>query len=182
MILNLLTNYLAIYLKSNPFIIVYQMGKVGSNSVVESIRKAGNYAVFHIHRLNPDNIAKSEKGNIIQSLSLLNERMAVLLYNRITAGERKVKIISIVREPIDRNCSAFFQNFKIFTGLDYKNSNFREKELQEIFLSRYSHQVPLQWFDVEMKAVTGIDVSFFEPTDRDSNFPQRPVGSAVKSL
>ena len=37
-------------------IIVYQMGKVGSSSIRDSLKSSGVHPVFHVHRMNPRNI------------------------------------------------------------------------------------------------------------------------------
>ena len=52
----------------------------------------------------------------------LNERLGILLYKSVCRKKRKAKFITIVREPVSRNFSAFFQNFKRFTGSDFKES------------------------------------------------------------
>lgn len=39
-------------------VIVYQMGKVGSRSITDSLKSCDVHPVFHIHRMNPENIKR----------------------------------------------------------------------------------------------------------------------------
>ena len=71
---------------------------------------------------------------------------------------RRAKFITLVREPISRSVSTFFQNFSRFTDVEYEDANFTIGELITIFLERGGHSVPLAWFDVELKQVLRIDV------------------------
>ena len=70
-------------------------------------------------------------------------------------SDEPIKIISLVREPIERNFSAFFQNLENFCD---PNDKAATEGLISRFISDYNHKVPLEWFDVEMKTTTGIDV------------------------
>jgi len=139
-------------------IIVYQMGKVGSSSVVESLQRAGMRLVFHVHRMNPHNIQEVREEFLRDNQSPLNEVLGETLYRKVIERGRKAKFITLVREPIGRNISAFFENFSRFTDIDYEKSNHGTEELIDIFINRYNHEVPLTWFDVEMRKTLGIDV------------------------
>lgn len=145
-------------LTSHTPIVVYQMGKVGSSSVTESLKLAGVNLVFHVHRMNPDNIQMVRKEYLDNNQRPLNEKVGERLYRRIVEKRRKAKFITLVREPISRNISAFFQNFMRFTGAEYGDADYTIEELVDIFIGDYKHSVPLTWFDVEMKQTLEIDV------------------------
>jgi hypothetical protein len=86
---------------------------------------------------------------------------------------QKWKIISLTRDPIARNLSAFFENLefkqmseqsKYRVKSDYYNidpiiltGNDLEK-LSILFFDRFKHDSPLDFFDRELKSVFGIDV------------------------
>jgi len=74
----------------------------------------------------------------------------------------KSKVITLVRDPIATNLSGFFHNFLWWPQeLQDKSRNKRDDYLQEPeqrFLQVYPHDVPLTWFDMEMKPLFGIDV------------------------
>lgn len=135
-------------------VLVYQMGKVGSSSVYHSLLKQYAGVVFHIHSFSPDDE---------------NPRLR-RLFRRAISGKRPLYVISLTREPIGRNVSAFFENFKRDTGVDYANANFTLGELRTNFLSNYPHDIPLKWFDKNILANFGIDV-FASP------FPERGIST-----
>lgn len=140
---------------SSP-IIVYQMGKVGSTSIVNSLKKYGLTA-YHVHRINPQNIESVRLEHLRKGKSPPDETLGLRLHKYIKQG-KKLKIITLVREPIGRNISAFFQNFEVFAGIKYTNSKFSAEELADKFIAEYNHSVPLTWFDVEIRETLGIDI------------------------
>jgi len=106
-------DYWTFYAKQDPLIIVYQMGKVGSRSVFESLKESGVKPIFHVHRMIPSNIERVKNGYRKRNVTPLNERIGPILYNKILKSKRKAKIITLIREPLGRNISAFFQNLQI---------------------------------------------------------------------
>jgi len=86
---------------------------------------------------------------------------------------RKWKIISLMREPISRNISTFFENLQVdiikeneayqiaseyygFGPLTVKMDNLNE--LVDIYFKCFRHDTPLTFFDVEFKGVLKFDV------------------------
>lgn len=123
-------------------IFVFQMGKVGSVSIYNSLSKLYPGVVLHAH-----------------SFSTNDKRWEIRrLYHWTISENRPLIIISFTREPIGRNVSAFFQNFERETGVPYDRANFSPEELKAIFLSHYPHETPLLWFDKQIKVNLGIDV------------------------
>ena len=118
---------------------VFQMGKVASSSVFDSLTRQYPGPVGHAHRIEEDNW------------------MSMLLYDWAKAGNT-LKIISPVREPIGRNISGFFQQFEDHTGVSVRDSRFSQAELDLLFLNKLDHDEPLTWFDTVMKPNFGIDV------------------------
>ena len=140
-------------------VLVYQMGKVGSSSVYNSLRPCTGFDVFHVHRMNPDNIDRVGQEHAIAGVPTpAGDKLGPRLYKMVKAGRRPVKVITCVREPIARNVSAFFQNFERFTGRDHRETPEADKRLTDRFLREYRHDVPLTWFDDEPKATLGVDV------------------------
>jgi len=124
-------------------ILIYQMGKVGSSSIYWPLKKVYPGAVIHIHNFRSDHPAEEVR----------------ILYKYLKENPAaEVKIISLVRDPIARNISAFFQNFKRFVGCraeDYKGSTL---ELQNTFIDTYQHRIPHEWFDNRLLRDFNIDV------------------------
>ncbi len=147
-------------------ILVWQMGKVGSSSILTSLKHAvGQSPLFHIHLLSDTMLKKGElyKKSKIQGnrAYLRNVCMRKILISSMKAGQ-KWKIISLVREPVGRNLSSFFQNLDLFySDKVLQNTNFSNlsvDNLIETFLNKFDHNRPLEWFDEEIKELLGLDV------------------------
>jgi len=110
-------------------IYIYQMGKVGSSSIRHSLKGALEIPVYQVHYFKKNQVY-----------------------------DKNCKIISLVREPIERNFSGFFQNFERVVGIPFAQSNYSVQELLDVYLEKYIHDVPLTWYDTEFNKVTGIDV------------------------
>ncbi|MCH5374765.1 MAG: putative capsular polysaccharide synthesis family protein [Planctomycetes bacterium] len=76
----------------------------------------------------------------------------------IVNQNQPLKVISLTREPIGCNISSFFQNFEYFTGMQFRKANNSIAELKQIFLEKYWHEVPMEWFDENLLKNFGIDV------------------------
>lgn len=127
-------------LKKNTPVIVYQMGKVASSSIYSSLLKHYNGAVLHTHHFEPKTL-------------LVNLFMENYAYKN-----EPIKLISLIREPISRNVSAFFQNFKKETGFEFHNHPYSLTELRDVFLEKSYHDYPLNWFDENILSKFNIDV------------------------
>jgi hypothetical protein len=77
-------------------VVVFQMGKVGSRSVYESLSRQYAGAVVHTHLFQADH----------------PDRGVRRLHRWALAETRPLNIISLTREPVGRNVSAFFQCFQ----------------------------------------------------------------------
>lgn len=158
--------------RSEEILIVHQMGKVGSSSVVNALEQHFGKNIFHTHFLNPERLSNhvlknQSKGlpieNHVKIGQMINKKLPDLL------SKKKWKVITLVREPIARNISAYFQNLNrvhIKNCLKhYQNNKIELQEIIEHFFQNYPHDLPLEWLDHEIKAVFGIDVyqSNFDP-------------------
>lgn len=147
------------------------MGKVGSSTILKSL-KALNLSkpIFYVHHLTYDLIDKVEKNYINSNKPIPMHIMgSKFLLNGLNKGIdiKKLKIVTLVREPVARNISAFFQNVDLsFSDFNCQDVDPVEIEaLIENFLQIYPHETPLAWFDTQIKSVFGIDVFA-------SNFPK----------
>jgi hypothetical protein len=131
----------SIKIQFNAPVMIYQMGKVGSSSIYQSLSKQYNGPVLHNH------VFSSTKKGLIKRFWNYNIKTKKPLY-----------VISVVREPIGRNVSCFFQNLKKYTGYSPKELNISTESLIEIFLSDLPHELPLKWFDDNIKKNFDIDV------------------------
>lgn len=163
-------------------ILVYQMGKVGSRTVENSIRKViGNRKaeIIHIHEIGGDYrkkyrsnyffYAKSSKERIRLYLGYIVRKVYKHRFLSLVYKAKRVKIISLVREPIGRNVSALFQAYEFMNEGRQKNTEFDLNMLSKLFYEKVDHSAPEKWFDYEMKPNFGIDV-YTEPFDFDNGY------------
>ncbi len=166
--------------ESGP-VLLLQMGKVGSKSV-----KAGLEAldlprpIYHSHFLSKTRTSETE---IRRREFFRTQRHAYLMrpwlnqFVRRTFDERDDgrvwKIITLTREPIARNISAFFENLDVNardTEGEFEISSHYYRiepmivtvhdvdKLAKLFFERATHDSPVKFFDREIKEIFDIDV------------------------
>lgn len=131
-------------------ILIYQMGWCGSMSIFQAIKSSGYEPVYHMHTLNLDHPNLSWRDRKISKDFL---------------GKRKVKIITMVRDPIKRNISHFWYCLPAYGGRP-ENSI---ENLTELFLKKEKHITPLIWFIEELRYMTGINVYSY-PWNEEQNY------------
>lgn len=187
------STYFGVRFSRKPPILVYQMGKVASSSVRNSLLLHGVGPVLHLHSFHPLRERRVEEIEIEEDLrqsvseeiaharkvfdeASLRRRLNLLfresVYNRrihelCIGRDRAVKIVTLVRDPVSTNLSMFFERFGDYAGVSYDPGAFSAEEIVDFFVERYGHSRPLTWFDVEMKTSLGLDVYRWPfPTDR----------------
>jgi hypothetical protein len=146
-------------------IVVYQMGKVGSQSVYHSLRASSlKVPIYHIHLLNHlDEIEESLRRAFRNpQLSLDAVEQGRALRAEIERDpELPWNLISLARDPVSRNISRMFQ------GLDEIDPEIRSRheqdrvtvdELVDLLTNRWERNSDSQWFDTQLKDVFGLDV------------------------
>jgi hypothetical protein len=157
-------------------IVVYQMGKVGSQSVYHSLCALGlGVKVYHIHLLNHlDEIERSlRKAFKNPNMSIDAVEQGRALRTEIERDpDRPWYLISLVRDPVARNISRFFQ------GLDEMDPGIRDKcaagqvdvdQLADMLVTRWETHSDSQWFDTQVKEDFGIDV-YARPFNTEQGF------------
>jgi hypothetical protein len=165
--------------RAKEMILVYQMGKVGSSTVVKSLKSLGiTGPVFNVHSFTEGNLNRAEQIYKIQfhrhpySPRTLwdSQKIRKQLLDR-NKGKRW-KIVTLVRDPIARSLSLFFgpDNMIIekFNGQYKIKSNTYSYEiiirpedtkiLLDLFLTKVDHNRPTAWFDNELRRFSGIDI------------------------
>jgi len=137
------------------------MGKVGSSAVVEAIARTGR-PVFHIHRMEAGHLQRMRDER--QALGWHNppipshDRLGLMLREKVIARGRRAKIVTLVRDPIARNLSSYFEHLDAIWQTPDAHQAIPLDRLITGFFERYPHHDPLTWFDEEMKPVLGIDL------------------------
>ena len=162
--------------------LVHQMGKVGSSGLYTSLLKTfPSSLILHTHALNEQAFYKMLYRRLINSgisSRLLIEQhylITLLLIHELKHKSDKTwNLITLVRDPIARNISAFFENLDLNLFFpSYLRANRIERDEVDFaisnFLSKYPHNLPLNWFDLHIKDVFGIDI-FSEPFDKAKGY------------
>lgn len=186
-----LKNYLIWYYKllfvRDP-IIIYQMGKVGSSSIRKTLEEVYNKKVIHVHKVNPVNINRLNKERKIYSLPKKHLEKGKIVYHKYF---RKVnhhfKIISVVREPISRNISSFFENYKdYFRNIDDLKKRSID-ELKHVFLNDFViNNDSNLYYTSELYLTTSINIFKYKfPKEKGWNilkFPNRKIELLLMKL
>jgi hypothetical protein len=165
--------------KTNP-LIIYQMGKVGSETVESSLAACRlNRPIYRAHSLVKEHIQNS----------LIETRMTARDYYRrsrlVFQGQFLAKqiardlhrghwqVISMVRDPIAQNVSSFFQILDLLVPdfeSRHRDGRLSTPELMKAFVRHYPPDSNfITWFDVEMKRIFEIDV-FEKPFPHEQGF------------
>ena len=184
-------------------ILIYQIGKVGSSTIRKSLDQLNlNRPIYHVHFLTKDLVDQTEDKRKpyfrTEKHSLLTRPwLYQFLRKKIESNlqNKRWKIISLTRDPIARNISAFFENLEI-TVLNsgdkfqirsdiwniapriIKHDNIQE--LIMLFFDKFYHFDAMEFFDREIKGVFGIDVYSNEfPTTQGYNMYANAVADLL---
>ena len=154
-------------------VIIYQMGKVASSSIKSSLTGLNKIDITYTHNLNSSyteelNDIKEEKGWEIT----VSPESVRKIWSEIK-DEKQLKVITLVREPVGRNISAYFQNLGVIFGQKDVHNQLTYDELFDGFVQKYPHSIPIAWFDKEFKQTLGIDVYKYE-------FPKKEGALIIK--
>ncbi len=155
-------------------VLVYQVGKVASSTVYRAIRQHPQLLSLHFHRMpGPYQRSVSRttfKSSGMRRLTLLQDVAGATGSRLMRRRPRLIHIITMVREPVSRNVSAFFQNLDLFLEKT-KNERFGSNinSVMGMIGTKYEHDIPLKWFDIEFKENTGIDI-FSYPFDKEAGY------------
>ncbi len=157
-------------------VIVYQMGKVGSRSVYETlIELLRDVPIYHAHVLEDlDNMAEAIKKqfeNPVNSLAVIEQGKKLREKIDADTGQRW-NLITLVRDPIARNVSRFFHGIEeVIPDIQQQLSadKISVNDLFDVFLNKWEHRSALQWFNLQFKPVFDIDV-FTRPFPLDKGF------------
>ena len=158
-------------------LLVLQMGKVGSSSIYEGLRKSRGIhglPVFHLHYISEESVAKVVSFYRQRSATYIRHHLLVgkILSDKYASDQIEfTNIITAVREPIARKVSAFFENYPQTHPelLNYVGEEFVERavaKLHEIFEEEASviRDLGDKWFQNEIYTPFGLDV--FSPPEK----------------
>jgi hypothetical protein len=136
-------------------VLLWQMGKVGSTSIWQALEEA-NLRPIQLHVLDPDRIdhvAQQYQGGGYSVPAHIEDARRV--QSLIADPDQRLRVISLVRDPIARNLSGLFETWDVYPP-DFREGDDLEK-LAEWFVMNFDYSI-LNWFDDEIRARTGVDV------------------------
>lgn len=173
--------------QGKELLLVHTMGKVGSTSVAASLKARGirrTTTMYQPHFLSDEGIAFAEQLAISRAGSwenlsrkgragYLRNRLLNKELRRMQAEGERVKVITMVRDPLAINVSGLFHNYRwwpaeLKTECETPTADCLAA-VQRYFLDTYPHNVPDTWFDMEVRALYGVDV-FAQPFDREAGY------------
>lgn len=162
-------------------IIIYQMGKVGSTTIHTSLDNADlSLPIFKVHFLSDEGMQHGEEFHQktlkipwkttphIQTSQFLREKIR-------NDASIKWKIITLVREPISREISEFFQYVQsLYPDLLDDDGNLETDRAFRILQTKFMFYNPqknytCRWFDMEMKGMFDLNV-YDHPFDTESGY------------
>lgn len=151
-------------------VVIYQMGKVGSQSLRKAIEDSGLRCIS-LYSLGTPTLAKISKG-----IPFNNKKMLFLsgfrqgLYSMMLSRGPKRKIITVVRDPIARDISLLYFFLSAFIYGRIGQSTGDEFSLQELIQNIYDenliHASACSWFDEEFSKTLKVNL-FAHPFDKE---------------
>ena len=164
-----------------PPILVFQMGKVGSTSILDTLNRMDlGRPIYHAHYLSAEGVraAKTwhleQQGKAPHSITYYEVLGSKL---RATCGKVRFTIITGAREPIARDISNYFELAgRIDRGLRNDDGSFDSGKIERYFIDRFNrfadegdHYFGTNWFERELKGTFGIDIYSY-PFDQDRGY------------
>jgi hypothetical protein len=161
-----------------PPVFVYQIGRVGSTTVYESLKNADlPYTFYHFHFLSHQGIRKHQIA--LKQANFVGTPRDIIYSKSIrksldTSPPPIVRIITLTRDPIRQRISSIFEK-------EWGNPPFRDKsgnidkDLALTYFRKYFQTADnilgtiCSWFDREFKPALGVDV-YAHPFNQEQGF------------
>jgi hypothetical protein len=156
------------FLRAQPApILVYQMGKVGSTSVCRSLEAAGHHPV-HVHFLTAQSHRYVRAAYEDVGMKPAHYYTEKLVRPYLKWTNHRLKVISLVRDPVARYVSGLFQWPTCRDAVSEDAAKTRA-DVAERLSQPNALRYELTWFDRELKKTLGVDV-LGEPFDREHGY------------
>ncbi|HYE14103.1 MAG TPA: putative capsular polysaccharide synthesis family protein [Pyrinomonadaceae bacterium] len=164
-----------------PPVLVYATPKVASTAVTHALMPVVGQAVFHVHMIAPENIRALREAMRRRGLTRARhdmnglEDLAHALREELIKPRRRARVVSLVREPVARNISFYFQTLDVLWKTERAHERFPVERLLAEFHDRFVHERGIDWFDDEFKRVLGVDV-YERPFPRELGYQRIDSG------
>lgn len=147
-----------------PPVLVYATPKVASTAVTAALQAVEGQTVFQVHMISAASIRALREGMRQRGLTRARQDMngledlGVALAAALIKPRLPARIVSLVRDPIARNISFYFQTLDVLWKTERAHERIEVERLLAEFPDRFVHERGIDWFDNEFKPVLGIDV------------------------
>lgn len=156
------------YQKSDNLVLIHQMGKVGSTSLTVSLKDFG-FLPIHIHSFyTPLSTEMYKDYRSTKYYRTKGYRFRYFWRHKLVLHHlkrrKKLKIISLVREPFSRNMSMYFHAFQVpLMEINKYQDNRREantnmEALRRDFFRKFNHTYGIHWFQQEFQRAWGVNI------------------------
>ena len=145
---------------TTPPVLIYQMAKGASTTILHALERVGINAI-QVHLMNPAVVRRLRSSMRAKGLSVHGMDIDIIghaVRRGIIEPGRGAKIINLVREPVGRNVSVYFQILDAIWQADNAHEKIGLERLLEGFHDKFDHERTLNWFDDEFKPVLGVDI------------------------
>jgi hypothetical protein len=130
------------------------MSKVGSTSVYSSLKNRLKYIpVIHVHFLGEFWLEKFRHGHSVFNINLEKAKQTFKVINK---SKTRIKIITLVREPISRDVSGIFQTWKHLFDFDNINDIPVSDIVTHLNSSKFNYCE--EWFKTDFLEFTGMNI------------------------
>lgn len=155
--------------KESP-VIIYQMGKVGSKTVQSSLMGKIPNPIYHSHLLSNQGLNAQIEKAVDNNKEIVDNRIRWgiqlrRMLHELKKENKKVKIISLVREAIGIEISALFQNLdRLNPQFIQEDGKLKTIEIFDFLHKKFSKKRALanshfnNWFDIELNQLLDIDI------------------------
>lgn len=154
---------------SNNIYLIYTMGKVASLSVLDTItRRVPHIDTFAMHFLTPKNLERQERmlsqsgfvgNNMYRDIHTLHAKKILSCIE--SNPNKRIKIVTIVREPLSQIISQIFQQLNLYDI----------EQLRHLILDtpHIDYSYPESWCSEELQSFSGVDI-LEESFDRERGY------------
>lgn len=151
-----------------PLVLVHQIGKVGSTSIVRALnRRVFSVEAYQTHFLDPTYIRRRIETIGADGKKVPKHfRLGAHLGKNVLPRAAHIHVVTALRDPIAFAVSGFFQNLTLLHDISEDTPVSRIGEVFESFLDKADPREVSRWFETELKSNFGIDV-LRTPFDQD---------------
>ncbi|WP_459555561.1 putative capsular polysaccharide synthesis family protein [Lacunimicrobium album] len=145
--------------RERSIILIYQPGKVASSTIAQTLSQYPQFSIWQLHSLIPDMIHRLIKTQLSAGMKPTKCLMQgeVIREELLIHKRAPFRVITLVREPIARNVSAFFERFsEFFPGRSPLDVS--DQQLDDVFQNKFDHHAIVNWFDDDFYRALGVDL------------------------